>query len=57
MENILALLGTLIGALYTFILFALSFLLGYPGLIQFLLLVFVLFTLLKLAKKFGSRPQ
>lgn len=55
--DLLTFLGNVISGVYTVVLAAFSFALGYPALIQILLLLLILFILYKLAKKFGSRPR
>ena len=49
--------GAMIGGIYGGVLALLSFALGYPILIQIGLLVGILYTLYRLAKRWGARPQ
>lgn len=55
--DVLAIIGKIISVIYTVVLSALSFTLGYPALIQILLLFLLLFAIFRLAKKLGGRPS
>ena len=57
MKSMWGLITALFSTVFTFLLTALSWLLGHPVLIQVGLLALVLITLIKLAHKFGSRPK
>lgn len=50
-------IGAIFGGIYTGALAVLSWSLGYPILIQLLLLLGILYALFKIAKKLGSRPE
>lgn len=55
--DLLTFLGNIISGVYTVILGALSFALGYPALIQIILLILILYITYRLARKFGRRPN
>ena len=55
--DIFTFIGTIVSGIYTGILTTISFALGYPILMQLLLLLGILFTLYKTAKKLGGRPK
>ncbi|MCA9366596.1 hypothetical protein KC722_03380 [Candidatus Kaiserbacteria bacterium] len=55
--GLLSLISHLFHTLVTFILFVISTILGHPALVQVGLLLLILFTTYRLAKKFGSRKQ
>ncbi|MCD5382220.1 MAG: hypothetical protein LR017_02780 [Candidatus Pacebacteria bacterium] len=56
MENTMTVLGHLTGAFYTGVLAMLSFILGYPALVEFVLLVGILFFVYRFARSMGKRP-
>jgi hypothetical protein len=54
-DKLFGLIGTLLNAIYTFILATLSFILAHPILVQLGILLIILFAIVKLAAKFGKR--
>ncbi len=57
MGDLFSFIGTIFGGLYTAALAVFSWTLGYPILIQLLLLFGILYGLYKVSKKLGGRPQ
>lgn len=55
--DILTIFGKIFSSIFTVVLAALSFVLGYPALIQLFLLFLILYVMYRLAKKAGSRPS
>ena len=57
LDTIWQFIATAASMVYTLILALLSWILGNPSLVQLLLLFIILYTIYRLAKKFGSRPS
>jgi hypothetical protein len=57
LDKAYALITTLFNSIYTFVLWTISFVLGHPMLVQLAILLGILFTILRLASKFGNRRK
>lgn len=57
LDKTLAMLSSLFNSVYTLILTVVSFILGHPMLVQLALLLGILFTIIRLAAKFGRRKN
>jgi predicted DNA-binding protein (UPF0251 family) len=55
LDNAFTLISRLFNNIYTFVLWTISFVLGHPILVQLAILLGILFTILRLASKFGNR--
>ncbi len=55
LDKTLSVIGSLLGNIYTLLLFIVSFVLGHPILVQLGLLLAILFIIIRLAAKFGNR--
>jgi Flp pilus assembly protein TadB len=55
LDKTFALVTTLFNSMYTFVLWTISFVLGHPMLVQLAILLGILFTIIRLASKFGRR--